>query len=315
MPRRCETDTSLPILYALPVLAGLALVAVAVAGFSGVLEARDRDVSLRSGLTAPVREAARLMHQRPRRTVSADRLLWRAASSAVVPLAALIVAFVPLGAHALVDHPLGVVWINALDVMAWAVWWLLGWGANSITSLVGGYRFLALALGYELPLMFALTAPAIAAGSLDLAEIAQAQDGVWFVVWAPVAFAAYCWGVLGFSVRPPMDPAAGTDLSGGIHTELAGVDRLLVLAGRYALLVAGSAAAVPLFLGGGAGPLFPDWAWVLAKTVGLSLLLVGVGRRLPTLRPDKLLEVGWVVVLPLVVAQDLVVSIIAVAAH
>lgn len=308
-------DTSLPILYAVPVLAGLALVVVAVAGFSGALEARERDVSLRSGLMTPLREAARLMHQRSRRTVSADRLLWRGASSAVVPLAVLIVAFVPLGAHALVDHPLGVVWINALDVVAWAVWWLLGWGANSLTGLVGGYRFLALALGYELPLMFALTAPAIAAGNLDLAEIAQAQEGVWFVVWAPVAFVAYCWGVLGFSVRPPMDPGAGTDLNGGILMELAGVDRLLVLAGRYALLVAGSAAAVPLFLGGGAGPLFPAWAWVLAKTVVLSLLLVGMGRRLPTLRPDKLLELGWVIVLPLVVAQDLVVAVIAVATH
>ena len=308
-------DTSLPLLYALPVLAGLALAAVAVAGFSGALEARDRDVPVRSGLTAPVREAARLMHQRPRRTVSADRLLWCSASSAVVPLAVLIVAFVPLGAHALIDHRLGVVWINALDVVAWAVWWLLGWGANSIYGLVGGYRFLALALGYELPLMFALTAPAIAAGSLDLAEVAAAQDGVWFVVWAPVAFAAYCWGVLGFSVLAPMDAGAGTDLTGGVLAELAGVDRLLVLAGRYALLVAGSGAAVPLFLGGGAGPVLPGWAWVLAKTLVLSLLLVWLGRRVPTLRPDKLLELGWVVVLPLVVAQDLVVSILAVATH
>ena len=307
--------SSLQWFYAVPVLAGLGVVAMAVAGLSGALDAQDRGLSLRKGFTSPVRESARLLHQRPRRTVSADRLLWRASSSAVVPLAVLIVAFVPLGSHALVDHPLGVVWINALDVVAWAVVWLLGWGANSVMGLVGGYRFLALALGYELPLMFALTAPAIAAGSLDLSEIAAAQDGLWFVVWAPVAFAAYCWGVLGFSVRPPMDPGAGTDLNGGILAELAGVDRLLVLAGRYLLLVAGSAAAVPLFLGGGAGPLLPAWLWVLVKTGLLSAGLVVLGRRLPTLRPDKLLELGWVVVLPLVVAQDLVVSIIAVATH
>ncbi len=307
--------SSLPWFYVLPVLAGLFVVAVTVAGFSGALEARDRGVALRSGFGTPLRESARLLHQRPRRTVSADRLLWRAATSSVVPLAILIVAFVPLGAHALVDHPLGVVWVNALDVVAWAVMWLLGWGANSVAGLVGGYRFLALALGYELPLMFALTAPAIAAGSLDLAEIAAAQDGVWFVVWAPIAFAAYCWGVLGFSVRPPMDPGAGTDIHGGILAELAGVDRLLVLVGRYFLLAAGSAAAVPLFLGGGAGPLLPSWLWVLVKTVVLSVGLVALSRRLPTLRPDKLLELGWVVVLPLVVAQDLVVAIVAVATH
>ncbi len=304
---------SLALIYAAPVMVGLAAVSLTVAGVSASLEARDRGLPLRSGLTVPFREVARLLRQRPRRTVSADRLLWRSASSAVLPLAILIVAFVPLGAHALVDHTLGLVWVNALDVVAWAVMWLLGWGANSVMGLVGGYRFLALALAYELPLMFALTAPAIAAGSLDLAEISAAQDGLWFVVWAPVAFAAYCWGVLGFSVRPPMDPGAGADLNGGILAELAGVDRLLVLAGRYALLVAGSAASVPLFLGGGAGPLLAGWAWVLVKTIVVSLLLVLAGRRLPSLRPDKLLELGWVVVLPLVVAQDLVVAVIAVA--
>ncbi len=304
---------SLSLVYAVPVMVSLAAASLTVAAVSASLEARDRGLPVRSGLTVPFREAARLLRQRPRRTVSADRLLWRSASSAVVPLAILIVAFVPLGAHALVDHPLGLVWVNALDVVAWAVMWLLGWGANSVVGLVGGYRFLALALAYELPLMFALTAPAIAAGSLDLAEISAAQGGVWFVVWAPVAFAAYCWGVLGFSVRPPMDPGAGADLNGGILAELAGVDRLLVLAGRYALLVAGSAASVPLFLGGGAGPLLAGWAWVLVKTIVVSLLLVLAGRRLPSLRPDKLLELGWVVVLPLVVAQDLVVAVIAVA--
>ncbi len=306
---------SLSLAYTVPVLAGLAALSLSVAGVSAALEARDDGRPLRAGLVTPLQETARLLRQRPRRTVSADRLLWRSASSAVLPLAVLVVAFVPLGAHALVDHPLGLVWVNALDVVAWAVMWLLGWGANSAVGLVGGYRFLALALGYELPLMFALTAPAIAAGSLDLAEISAAQDGLWFVVWAPVAFAAYCWGVLGFSVRPPMDSGAGNDVNGGIVAELAGVDRLLVLAGRYALLVAGSAVAVPLFLGGGAGPLLPAWAWVLAKTLAVALLLVLVGRRLPTLRPDKLLELGWVVVLPLVVAQDLVVSVIAVAVN
>lgn len=306
---------SLSLAYAAPVVAGLAVVSWAAAGASGVLEARDRGRTIRAGLGAPVLETARLLRQRPRRTVSADRLLWRSASSAVIPLAVLIVAFVPVGEHALVAHPLGVVWVNALDVTAWAVMWLLGWGANSISGLVGGYRFLVLALAYELPLMFALTAPAIAAGSLDLAEIAAAQDGVWFVVWAPVAFAAYCWGVLGFSMRPPMDPAVGADINGGILAELAGVDRLVVLVGRYFLLVAGSAVAVPLFLGGGAGPLLPDWTWVLVKTLAVSLLLMSVGRRLPTLRPDKLLELGWLVVLPLVIAQDLVVSVIAVAVN
>ena len=66
---------------------------------------------------------------------------------------------IPFGSFVLADLPVGLVWFNAVDVLLWALWWLLGWGANSSWSLVGGYRFLALALSYELPLMFALTAP------------------------------------------------------------------------------------------------------------------------------------------------------------
>ena len=70
-----------------------------------------------------------------------------------------VVAVVPLGEWAIFDLDVGVVWFNAMDVLVWAAVWLTGWGANSAHSLVGGYRFLAHGLGYELPLMFALMPP------------------------------------------------------------------------------------------------------------------------------------------------------------
>ena len=202
-----------------------------------------------------MRETARLLIQRPRRTVSADRALWRIATSSLIPLAILMIAFVPLGRYTLLDTSIGVVWFNALDVFVWALVWLAGWGANAAYGLIGGYRFLALALAYELPLMFALVAPAIAAGSLDVSVIAADQP-VWNIVWMPVAFGAYCLGVLGFSVWGPMDVSAGRDLAGGVLAEVSGVDRLLFLAGRYCLLVAGAAFASGSALGLALGSLF-----------------------------------------------------------
>jgi NADH-quinone oxidoreductase subunit H len=56
----------------------------------------------------------------------------------------------------------------------------------------------------------------------------------------------------------------------------------------------------------------PAWSWVLVKTLLLLAVLVVVGRRLPTVRADKLVEVGWVVLVPLVLAQLLVVALIVV---
>lgn len=304
------TPTVLGPAWVLPAALSLIAVASLMAVLDGVLAPRRTTIG--SGAAAPAREAARLLLQRRRRTPSADRLLWRIATFSLLPLAMLMVLFVPLGSHTLVETSIGVVWFNALDVVVWALVWLAGWGANAAYGLIGGYRFLAMALAYELPLMFALVAPAIAAGSLDVAVIAGSQS-VWNVVWMPVAFAAYCLGVLGFSVWGPMDVAAGRDLAGGVLAELSGVDRLLFLGGRYCLLVAGAAFAVPLFLGGGSGPVLPDVVWVVLKTVVLAGLLVATRRRLPALRPDLLMEVAWVVLLPLVILQDLVVAVVSVA--
>lgn len=304
--------TVVPAGWGMVALLILGSLAVFAAALDGALTARANGAA--GGLTRPFGETARLLRQRRRTTVEADSLLWRIGSSGLLVTAALMVSVVPLGEWTIFDLDVGVMWFNAMDVAVWAVVWLTGWGANSAHSLVGGYRFLAHGLGYELPLMFALVAPAIAAGSLNVGQVAAAQERLWFAVWMPVAFLVYLLGVVAFSVSGPFAPAIGTDVAGGVRSELSGPDRLVFEAGRYALLAAGAAFAVPMFLGGGAGPLLPGWAWVLVKTVALLTVLVWARRRVPALRPDKFMEVGWMVLLPAVLVQDLVVAVVAVVA-
>lgn len=301
---------ALPAWWAVPVAAGLGLVALLAAMVAGSLAAEPGRRA--QGLITPLAETARLWRQRRRRLVANDLLLWRIGAWGLIPVALLMVTVVPWGERALFASPVGVVWFNAMDVVVWALVWLTGWGANAAFGLVGGYRFLAQALGYELPLMFALVAPPVAAGSLNVAAVAAAQDGLWFIVWMPVAFVVYCLGVVAFSVWGPFSVAAGADLAGGVLAELSGVDRWMFLAGRYALLTAGAAFAVPMFLGGGTGPMLPGWLWVLLKAVALTGVLVAIRGCLPAVRPDKFIEIGWTVVLPLVLAQDLAVAVIAI---
>lgn len=290
----------------------LGMLALGAAALDGAISARTAQLPRSRGATRPMDEAARLVRQRRRTTVAADTLLWRIGATGLVLAALLMVVVVPLGRWTLLDLDVGVVWFNAVDVAVWALVWLAGWGPNSAYPLVGGYRFLAQALGYELPLMFALVGPAIAAASLNVGTIAAAQESLWYVVQMPVAFLGYCLGVVAFSVWGPFAAALGRDLGGGVAAELSGVDRLVFEAGRYGLLAAGSAFAVPMFLAGGAGPVLPDWSWMLIKTAALLAVLVWLRRRLPTARPDLFLEVGWLVLLPLVLVQDLVVAVIAV---
>lgn len=296
--------------WALPAALLLGLVAFVAAGADAALAARRDGAGVGGGVLAPLAEVARLLRQRRRVTPAADTALWRVGRAGLLVAALLMVAVVPWGSWAASDLRVGVVWFNAMDVTVWAFVWLAGWGPNAAFSLVGGYRFLAQALAYELPLMFALTAPALAAGSLRMADIAAAQHGLWFAAWMPVAFVVYCLGVVAFSVWGPLAPAAGSDIAGGVLVETSGPDRLLLLAGRYALLAAGAVFAVPMFLGGGAGPLLPGWLWVLVKALLLVVVLVAVGRRLPTIRPERFLELGWMVLLPAVMLQLLIVAVV-----
>jgi NADH-quinone oxidoreductase subunit H len=300
---------ALPIWWVLllPVLLGA--VTAAAYAFDGALSARARG-SARPGLLGPVRAAARLLVTQRRTTLAADARL-RYAGVLALPVAAVLAAAVlPLGAAPVADLGVGVVWFNAMEVVAWAAVWMVGWSGNNALSLVGGYRFVAQGLAYELPHMFAIITAALGAESLRVTTIVDAQRDLWFVAVMPVAFVAYLVSAVGMAFWGPFDAPVGRDLAGGAAAELSGVDRLLFAGGRRLLLVVAAAMSVPLFLGGGNGPLLPPWAWVAIKTAGVLALLVWLRRRFPTVRMDRFTELSWVVLVPLTIAQALVVALV-----
>jgi NADH-quinone oxidoreductase subunit H len=289
------------------ILAGFAAAAAAA---NAVLAARAAGRPARSAVAAPLSGAARLLVAQRRVTRAPDVLLWRL-GLVTVPAAGVLAALViPFGSVTASAMSVGVVWFNAMEVLTWAGLWMAGWGANSALSLVAGYRFVAQGLAYELPLMFALVSVAAGAQSLDVAAIAAAQSHLWYAVWMPAAFVVYLASVYAFSFLGPFAYPAGTDLAGGVLAELSGVDRLVIEAGRWLLLAAGAGMAVPLFLGGGAGPGLPSWAWSAVKTLAVLALLTWARRRLPVLRADRYAELAWVVLIPLAVIQALVPALV-----
>jgi NADH-quinone oxidoreductase subunit H len=264
----------------------------------------------RGALAAPGREVARLFVGQRRRTIAADTVLGRIGGG-VLPVAALLAAAVlPLGERPVADLSVGVVWFNAMEVLAWAAVWMVGWGSNSALGLVGGYRFVAQGLAYELPHMFAIITAALGAESLRLTGIVDAQRELWFVVIMPVAFAVYLVSAAAMAFWGPFDAPVARDVAGGAAVELSGVDRLVFLGGRWSLLVVAAAMAVPLFLGGGAGPWLPAWAWVAVKTAAVLALLLWLRHRFPTVRMDRYVELAWVVLIPLTIAQALAVALV-----
>jgi NADH-quinone oxidoreductase subunit H len=158
--------------------------------------------------------------------------------------------------------------------------------------------------------MFAIITAALGAESLRLTTIVDAQQDLWFVVIMPVAFMVYLISAAAMAFWGPFDAPLSRDVAGGVALELAGVDRLVLVGGRWLLLVVAAAMAVPLFLGGGNGPLLPAWTWVAVKTAAVLALLVWLRRRFPTVRMDRYTEFAWVVLIPLTIAQALVVALV-----
>ncbi len=291
--------------------AGLVLAgAVAAATLAAALDTGIAGRPLVVRVQTPILETARLLRQRRRSVVGADEVLRVLGCSLPLTIALLMALVVPFGGAPAANMSIGLVWFNAADVLLWAAWWLVGWGSNSVYALVGGYRFLAQALAYELPLMFSLTTTAVAAGSLDTAAIVGAQHDGWYVLQMPIAAIVYFAAVAAFATWGPFAHPGGVDAAGGLESELAGVDRLLLAVGRYALLVVGAAMGAALFLGGSAGPLLPGWLWSSVKTLAVLMMLLAL-RRFPVLAAERVMRIAWVVVLPATLAQVLITSVVA----
>ena len=264
--------------------------------------------------SGPVRvlaaETARLLRQRDRAVVGSDRLLRTVGCALPLTAALLMAPVVPFGGAPAFDQRLGLVWFNTVDVLLWAAWWLIGWGSNSTFGLVGGYRFLAQALAYELPLMFALTSAAVAAGSLSSGAIVGVQQDGWFILQLPIAFVVFLGASAGFATWPPFDHPSGRDAAGGLEAEVAGAEALVLRIGRYSLLAVSAAMGAALFLGGPDGPGLPGWGWSTVKSLILLTALVAL-RRLPSVPAERAMRAAWVVVLPLTLVQTLVAALIA----
>jgi NADH-quinone oxidoreductase subunit H len=289
--------------------------AVAAAMFDAALAARAEGRRATAGeLGEPVRAAARLLVTQRRITVAPDAVLWRLGGGTVVVVALLASVVTPLGRWSVSDLGIGVVWWPALLALLWVAVWLLGWGPNAAYALVSGYRFVAQALAYEMPLAITMVTVAVAAGTLRVGGIVAAQAHLWYGVWMPVALVDYLIGALALAFWGPLRAPVAADTAGGVQAELAGVDRLVFLVGRYLVLAAAAAFAVPLFLGGGAGPLLPDWAWTVLKTLLVLGVLVWARWRLPLVRMDRFEEWSWVVLLPVTLAQLFVVCVVVLVA-
>ena len=293
-------SSPLPALLLVGAVLGLGAYAVAVLdGAAALVTARQR-LPLGDIVIGPLRQAALAARTRRSTTERPDLQAWALAPALLAGMAAGAVATVPFGPDtAVADVDDGIVAFGAVMAVVMVGVYLHGWSANSPLPLVGGYRFIALALSYEMPLALVLIAAALPAESLSVGAIVESQYDLWNVVRQPLGLPLYLVAGTGLAFWGPLNGADGADLAGGTSAEVSGPARLMWALSRRFVLVAVAVMGAAVFLGGWQGPWLPAPLWMALKTLALLAVLVAAGHRLARVRLERFVVVAWVVFIPL----------------
>ncbi|KKK66222.1 hypothetical protein LCGC14_2966280, partial [marine sediment metagenome] len=220
------------------------------------------------GPLAPLRSAAAMLIRQDVTTEAPDRLNRVMAPMIYLTLAGVALAVVPLtGRGALIDSEVGIVIWGSCEALTVIAVFLHGWAPNAPLPLIGAYRYATIALPVMLPSMFVLIAAALPAQSLSVTSIVAAQADMWNVLRQPLGLPLFMLVGLTLTMRGPFDYADGADLAQGTSSEESGPARALWQFARAGMLVAWSAMATAMFLGGPAGPVLPGLLWVVLKSV------------------------------------------------
>ena len=287
-----------PVALAAVLLAGIYVVAVLDAAFTRMA---GRHAPVGGAVVAvPLRRVALLLVQSRATTERADGPLWALASALPGAVAATALAVVPAAPDLVAaDLAGGIVLYGAAVAWIMVAVYLHGWSSNSLFPLVGGYRFVAAALSYQIPLSLVLLSTALPAESLSVGAIVQSQVGLWNVVAQPLGLPVFLLAGLGLSFWGPFAFPDAEDIAGGTSAEAAGPALLLWRTGQAAVLVAVAAMAAAVFLGGWGGPWLPGPVWMALKTVALLAVLVGSRQLFARIPVQRFVGFGWVVLLPL----------------
>jgi NADH-quinone oxidoreductase subunit H len=210
-------------------------------------------------------------------------------------------AVVPFGPGIVVaDLNIGLLFFLAMSSMGVYSIVLAGWASNSKYSLLGALRGSAQMISYEVFMGLSLMGVVMMAGSFNLSDIVEAQQGLWFCIPQIVGLIAFISAGVAETRRAPFDlPEAESELMAGFHTEYSGMKFGMFYVGEYLGVTLISMMIATLFFGGWLGPILPPPLWFLIKTfvfIGLFILLRAT---LPRMRPDQLMNYGWKVLLPL----------------
>ena len=273
------------------------------------------------GLLQPIADGLKLFFKEEITVSQANKGIYHLAPVIYMTCALVVYAVIPFGNDLKVlgrviplhiaDVNIGILYIFALSSLGVYGVVLAGWSSNNKYSLLGAMRASAQMISYELPLGLSVIGVLMLTGSLSMVEIVKAQENVWFIVLQPLGFLLFLTCAFAETGRTPFDLIeCENELVAGYQTEYSSMKFAMFYLAEYTHIVAVSAIAVTLFLGGWRGPFLPPTLWFLIKVLALVYFFIWVRATYPRFRYDQLMQFGWKVLLPLALVNIVVTSFV-----
>jgi len=258
------------------------------------------------GILQPMADGVKLIFKEVMIPYKADKPLFLGIPLALVFLGALPFAVIPFGEHWVIANlDVGLVFIFAVTSLFPSMILIFAWASNSKYPFLGGLRSLFQQVAYEIPMWISALSIVLLAGSLNLTQIVEAQQKIWFIVPAFLSFIVFFVASMAELERLPFDlPEAEPELVAGWFTESSGAVFMVIFLALYMKLYLMSSLITVLFLGGWWGPAFlPQPVWFILKALIVATIIIiprGVYARL---RVDLLIKVGWTRLLIIAIAN------------
>ena len=278
------------------------------------------------GLGQPLADAVKLMFKEIILPSGANKGLFLFAPVLAMAPALAAWAVVPFGSEMVIaDIDASLLYVLALTSIGVYGVIIAGWASNSKYPFISAMRSAAQIVSYEIAMGFALVGVLMAAGSINLGDIVEAQHGgFWQWFWLPLLplFVIYFISGVAETNRAPFDVAEGeSEIVAGFHVEYSGMPFAVFFLAEYANMILIAVLAALMFLGGWLSPFeglpvvgetflaAPSIAWLLVKASFFLFLYLWFRATFPRYRYDQIMRLGWKVFIPLTIVWLLVVGV------
>ncbi|CAM4099921.1 NADH-quinone oxidoreductase subunit NuoH [Deinococcus marmoris] len=280
------------------------------------------------GLLQPLADAIKSIFKEDLTVTLADKLVYTLAPILAIGMALTAFGGIPAGPAGslfgadpwVYNLDAGLLALLALTSMGVYGIFLGGWASGSKYPMLGALRSSAQMISYELGMGLSVLGTLMLIGSTNFRVIVEWQrfEG-WTILFQVFAFALFLISSFAEVNRTPFDlPEAEQEIVAGYLTEYSAIKWALFQMAEYVNMMTASALMATLFFGGYRGPVFLEglipgisgWPiiWLVVKIGFFLFLFIWVRATLPRFRYDQLMRLGWKLILPLALANTMLVA-------